>query len=504
MLDILDLEVKLDKTTYQAEIDTLMHQLRSLQQTCWQQSLPVIVVLEGWAASGKGALVKKMVAYMDPRGFQVHPIWPPTELERQYPFLWRFWQKTPTKGAIAIFYHSWYTHLLEDRLFERIRPRQVPQVVAQINAFERQLVDDGAVIAKFWLHLSRKELQQRLKNYESDSLAAWRVRPEDWLQVKNYAEYTRVAEDMLAQTGTGSAPWTLVEGNCPRWARVKVLTQLAATLTEALDRRRLTAVVAALPAQAQLEPTEPDVLGHLDLSQALTEAEYRSQLKANQVALRKLQHSIHKYQIPVLVLFEGWDAAGKGGAIKRLTDVLDPRSYIVHAFAAPTPDEKAHHYLWRFWRSLPTPGMIGICDRSWYGRVLVERVEGFACDHEWRRAFREINEFESMLTEAGYVLVKIWLHISPEEQLHRFQERQNDPFKIHKITDEDWRNREKWSFYEVAINQMLQRTQTPNAPWSLVPANDKYRARVRVIETLVTAIEKAVQQYKRKKQHEKS
>lgn len=499
MLDILDLEVKLDKATYQAKIDTLMHQLRSLQQTCWQQKLPVIVVLEGWAASGKGALVKKMVAYMDPRGFQVHPIWPPSEQERQYPFLWRFWQKLPAQGAIAIFYHSWYTHLLEDRLFDRVPLRQVPPVVAQINAFERQLVDDGAVIAKFWLHLSRKELQHRLKNYESDSLTAWRVRPEDWQQAKNYNQYTNYAEEMLAQTSTGSAPWTLVEGNCSRWARVKVLTQLAAILTEALDRRRLPADVVALPPQAKLEPTEPDLLGQLDLSQALSESDYRNQLKASQMALRKLQLSIHKHQIPVLVLFEGWDAAGKGGAIKRLTDVLDPRSYTVHAFAAPTTEEKAHHYLWRFWRSLPTPGMIGICDRSWYGRVLVERIEGFANDREWRRAYREINEFESMLTEAGYVLVKIWLHISSDVQLQRFQERQNDPFKIHKITDEDWRNREQWPLYEVAINQMLQRTQTPNAPWSLIPANDKYFARVSVIQKLVDAIEQGVQKYKSQK-----
>ncbi len=496
MLDILDLQVKLDKATYQSQIESLMHQLRSLQEACWSQQLPVIVVLEGWAASGKGALVRKMVAYMDPRGFKVHPIWPPTETERQYPFLWRFWQKTPAQGAIAFFYHSWYTHVLEDRLFERVNPRQVPTVMAQINAFERQLVDDGAVIAKFWLHLSRKELQKRLKDYESDALTAWRVRPEDWLQAKHYDDYLGYAEDLLAQTSTGCAPWTLVESNCQRWARVKVLTQLCAVLTEALDRKRVSRPVLSLPAQAKLEPTEPDLLSQLDLSQFLTEADYRDRLEHNQVLLQQYQRSIHKHQIPVLVLFEGWDAAGKGGAIKRLTDVLDPRSYVVNPFAAPTTEEKAHHYLWRFWQQLPTPGTIGIFDRSWYGRVLVERVEGFAQDEEWRRAYREMNEFESMLTHAGYVLVKFWLHISPEEQLQRFQERQNDPFKGYKLTDEDWRNREKWSLYEVAVNQMLQRTQTPNAPWSLVPANDKYFARVQVIQTLVEAIEIAVKRHK--------
>ncbi|MBD0395828.1 MAG: polyphosphate:AMP phosphotransferase, partial [Microcoleus sp. C1-bin4] len=235
MLDNLDLDISLDKETYDAKIEVLMKQLRSLQLACREKKLPAIIVLEGWAAAGKGALVKKMVGYMDPRGFGVHPIWPPSEAEMGYPFLWRFWQKLPARGKIGIFYHSWYTHLLEDRLFDRVSDAEVPTVVRQINAFERQMVDDGAAIAKFWIHLSKKELKHRLKKLEEDTLQAWRVRPEDWKQAKKYEEYTTLAEEMVAQTGTGSAPWTLVEGNCQRWARVKVLTQMAATITEALE-----------------------------------------------------------------------------------------------------------------------------------------------------------------------------------------------------------------------------------------------------------------------------
>jgi polyphosphate:AMP phosphotransferase len=484
----LDRHPTLDKATYHTQIDNLMKQLRNLQRICWQEQLQIMVVLEGWAASGKGVLVKKLVQYMDPRGFLVHPIWPATEAEAQYPFLWRFWQKLPPKGSIAIFYHSWYTRVLEDRLFERVESQQVPTDLRHINAFERQLSEDGVAIVKFWLQISPKELKKRLKSYAKDDLMAWRVRPEDWQQAKRYEEYTRLAEEMILNTSTGYAPWTSVEADCKRWARVKVLATVVAALTETIDRHKTQPLIPQLPSPDHLEPMEPDWLAEVDLSLALTKEKYQEQLKAAQLELLKLQHKIHKQQVPVLVLFEGWDAAGKGGAIKRLTDVLDPRSYNVYPFAAPTAEEKAYHYLWRFWRWLPTAGTIGIFDRSWYGRVLVERVEGFAQEMEWRRAYREINEFEAQLVSAGYVVVKFWLHISLEEQLQRFEERRDDPFKQNKLTEEDWRNREKWPLYEVAVNQMLQRTNTPLAPWTVVAANDKYYARVKVLETVIEAI----------------
>lgn len=490
LLNFSEPDRSLDKSTYREQMKTLLQQLRSLQQVCWENKLAVVVVLEGWAAAGKGALVRKMATHMDPRGFTVHPIWPPTPAEQQYPFLWRFWQKLPAKGSFGFFYHSWYTHILEDRLFKRVQAEKVPGIIRQINAFERQLADDGVAIAKFWVHLSQQELKRRLKRYTAQPLESWRVRPEDWMQEKHYKRYAGFAEEMLVHTSTGPAPWTVVEGDCKRWAQVKVLTTVTATLREALDRQKIRSQCPppALPAQAHLEPMEPDFLSQVDLTLSLSEAEYKKQLRREQVELRKLQLKIHQQQVPVLVLFEGWDAAGKGGAIQRLTDILDPRSYVVHAFGAPTDEEKAHHYLWRFWRRLPTAGQISIFDRSWYGRVLVERVEGLATEPEWRRAYREINEFEEQLTDAGYVLVKFWLQISADAQLQRFTAREQDPFKQHKITAEDWRNREQWSYYEVAVNQAIQRTNTPRAPWTLVAANDKYYARVKVIQTVTAAI----------------
>lgn len=492
MLNTLDLSLCLDKETYRRKIEDLMRELRSLQNICWVKKLPIIVVLEGWAAAGKGSLVKKMTNYMDPRGFKVHPILSPSPDEEKYPFLWRFWQKLPPRGSIGIFYHSWYTHLLEDRLFERIDAKDVPLVMRDINAFERHLVEDKAVVAKFWLHLSKKELRNRLKEYEKDEFESWRVRKEDWQQAKNYDQYQTLAEEMLIYTSSGFAPWVLVEADCQRWAKVKVLTQLVAKIREALAKSEITIESPSLPPQSQLLPTEADYLSQTDLSLNLPKEEYKVKLKQAQVQLRKLQKDIFERNIGVIALFEGWDAAGKGGAIKRITDILDPRSYEVYAFAAPNQEEQQYHYLWRFWRRLPPTGKIGIFDRSWYGRVLVERIEGFATETEWRRAYPEINEFESQLANANYVILKFWLHISQEEQLRRFEARKYDSYKNYKLTEEDWRNRAKWDLYHVAVNQMIARTNTPQSQWTVVPGNDKYYARVFVLETIINAIKNKI------------
>lgn len=489
MLDNIDLSLSLKKDDYKEQMDDLMYELRSLHQQCWEKRLTLIIVLEGWAAAGKGTMVKKLATCMDPRGFILHPIVAPTPQEEQYPFLWRFWQGLPAKGNVATFYHSWYTHVLEDRLLNKVDPKNVPHRMQAINAFERQLANDGVAIAKFWIHLSQEELKKRLKKYAKDPLDSWRIRQEDWQQHKYYEEYSSLAEEMITQTSTGIVPWTLIPGDDKRLARVQLLSHVASRLKELLERQstQISPVTSLDHRPPEISGIEP--LSQADLSQSLSKKSYKKELKQKQIQLRKLQRSIYEHNIPVLAMFEGWDAAGKGGAIKRLTEVLDPRSYQVHSFAAPTDEEKAHHYLWRFWRKLPPAGSIGIFDRSWYGRVLVERVEGLASEIEWQRAYQEINEFEAQLINRGYVLLKFWLHIDPHEQLKRFQQRQKDPFKQHKITEEDWRNREKWDDYELAVNQMVERTNTAIAPWTIVPGNDKYYARVKVIETLTQAIE---------------
>ena len=488
MLDNLDLTLSLDKQSYASQIENLMRELRSLQNICWQEKIAIVVVLEGWAAAGKGSLVKQMTNYMDPRGFVVYPILQQSSYEEKYPFLWRFWQKLPPKGSISIFYHSWYINLLEERLFKRLASNQIPLITRDINAFERQLSEDGVIVSKFWLHLSKKELKNRLKKYQEDKWESWRVREEDWQQVKKYDKYQSLAEDMLTYTSTGFAPWTLVEADDKRWAKVKVLTQLVADIREGLDKAKTSKGVASPSEVDKLLPTEYDYLDKVDLTTSLVKDEYKQKLKKAQIQLRKLQKQIFEQNKGVVLLFEGWDAAGKGGAIKRVTDILDPRSYEVHGFAAPNQEEAQHHYLWRFWRRLPPKKKIGIFDRTWYGRVLVERVEGFATENEWKRAYQEINEFEAQLHSAGYIVLKFWLHISQDEQLERFNARKNDPYKSYKLTEEDWRNREKWDLYKVAINQTIARTSTPYAPWTIVPGNDKYYARVYVLETIINTI----------------
>jgi AMP-polyphosphate phosphotransferase len=236
------------------------------------------------------------------------------------------------------------------------------------------------------------------------------------------------------------------------------------------------------------------VLAAVDLKALLSEKVYGRRIAAQQLRLRDLQFEMYERQVPVLALFEGWDAAGKGGAIKRITETLEPRGYTVSSFAAPRGEEKAHHYLWRFWRALPRAGHLGIFDRSYYGRVLVERVEGFCAGEEWRRAYREINEFEAHQASFGMVIRKFWLHISKEEQLRRFRGRERDPFRSYKITTDDWRNRARWDAYVEAVEEMLARTSTPHAPWTVVEAEDKLHARVKVVKTLADAIEQALKE----------
>jgi polyphosphate kinase 2 (PPK2 family) len=227
------------------------------------------------------------------------------------------------------------------------------------------------------------------------------------------------------------------------------------------------------------------MLSTMDLTLALDEEEYKSLLIKNQIALNKLAYQVYVQQRPVIMVFEGWDASGKGGAIRRVTEKIDPRGFVVYPIAAPKGDEATHHYLWRFWNRLPETGQIAIFDRSWYGRVMVERIEGFCTEAEWKRAYREINYFERQLVDFGTILFKFWLHIGKEEQLRRFESRSDDLRRSWKLTDEDWRNREKWDLYEDAVNEMLLKTSTITAPWTVIEGNSKLYARIKTLRTII-------------------
>jgi polyphosphate kinase 2 (PPK2 family) len=229
------------------------------------------------------------------------------------------------------------------------------------------------------------------------------------------------------------------------------------------------------------------MLRTIDLSKSLTKEEYVRDLIRYQLQLRALAYQLYVQKRPLVIVYEGWDAGGKGGNIKRITEKLDPRGYEVYPIAAPKGEDQTHHYLWRFWRRLKPPDekQILFFDRSWYGRVMVERLEGFCTEEEWKRAYREINEFERQLADFGTILAKFWIHISQGEQLRRFESRQETPYKAWKLTDEDWRNRQKWDSYEEAINDMLLKTSTLTAPWTIVEGNCKWYARVKALRTLV-------------------
>ena len=494
MLENVDLSKSLDKRAYKEWIPKLRQELWRLQRQAYEKGLPVVVIFEGWDAAGKGDSINLLSQWLDPRGTRVHPISAPLDDELHRPFLWRFWLKLPEAGRMAIFDRSWYGRVLVERIDKLCSKKEWRQAYDEINQFERQLTDDGLVIVKFWLHIDKKEQKKRFKKCEGDPQLCWKVTEEDWKHHDQYDIYLRAAEEMLERTSTSNAPWTIVESVDRRYRRVKIYQTLCAAIQEGLAKQsetvdKPTTAPVEVPALRQI----PTVLETVDLSKALEREEYDRKLAKYQVRLRELEFECHRHRLPLIIAYEGWDAAGKGGNIRRMTAHLDPRGYSVIPIAAPTGDETQHHYLWRFWKHLPKAGHLAIFDRSWYGRVLVERVEGFCTEAEWKRAYQEIREFEQQLANFGTVIVKFWLHISSEEQLRRFEDRKDNDYKQYKLTEEDWRNREKLVPYREAVVDMLRRTSTTYAPWTIVEGDCKWWARVKTLRTTCEAIERGLE-----------
>ena len=499
MLEKIDLSKKVDKKTYRRVMDEAEEKLGLLQRECKDAGIPVILVFEGMGAAGKGVQINRLIQALDPRGFDVYACDRPTEDEQMRPFLWRYWTKTPAKGRIAVFDRSWYRSVQVDRFDGLTREDKLGDAYQDILSFEKQLCDDGTVIMKFFLYIDKDEQKKRFKKLEGSKETSWRVTEEDWNRNKDFDRYLKMNEEMLEKTDTDYAPWVIIEAVDKDYAALKIVSTVMDRLEYELEHRRPEDGKQAQRQESKTrERFKNGVLSGIDLSKSLTEEEYKTRLKKLQKRLAELHSELYRLRIPVVIGFEGWDAGGKGGAIKRLTSNLDPRGYRVNPTAAPNDIEKVHHYLWRFWNSVPKAGHIAIFDRTWYGRVMVERIEGFCSEAEWRRAYQEINEMESHMANAGAVVLKFWLHIDKDEQERRFKERQANPAKQWKITDEDWRNREKWDEYETAVNEMLVRTSTTYAPWVVVEGNSKYYARVKVLRTVVDALEERVKQCGRK------
>jgi AMP-polyphosphate phosphotransferase len=495
MFESAELGHKLDKETYRKAVPELRAALLDAQYDLKEQGkIPVVVLISGQDGAGKGETINVLYEWMDPRFISTLAFSTPTDEERQRPAMWRYWRALPPKGRIGIFAGSWYSDPIHDSIEETISKFALDQRIDQINRFEAMLVNEGALVLKFWFHLTKDAQKKRLKELEKNPKTAWRVTKWNWDRLKTYDKLQDVAGHVLRMTNTPWAPWIIVEGADDRYRSLTVGKIILDSLKKKLADKVKDVTPVAPPVPPNIDGR--DVLSELNLSQTLTKKAYETELAKWQGKLSELVRHPRFMERSLVCVFEGSDAAGKGGSIRRIGASMDARQYQIVPIAAPTEEERAQPYLWRFWRHIPRTGRVAIFDRSWYGRVLVERVEGFCAEADWLRAYTEINDFEHELAKSGAIVMKFWLQISRDEQLKRFKEREKIEFKRFKITDEDWRNRKKWDAYHRAICDMVDRTSTGNAPWTLIEANDKNHARVKVLKTVCERLEEALKKKK--------
>lgn len=464
--------------------------LSQQQMKLKEKRLPVLVLIEGWGAAGKGSAIGQIIKNIDPRFFKVFSMpSTPTEEERRRPFLYRFFEKIPEAGKFTFLDSGWMDQIMKERLDGKLDDKAYAQRVDSVKRFERGLTDNGYLVLKFFFHISKKEQENRIEALLSEKDTAWRVSEGDLWQNRHYDKCLEAFDRYLDDTNTPSAPWYIVDSKSKKFAELQVMETLCMGIETALHNESL-----AVPLLQNAFPLiKMPKLRDVPLEgKTLDEEKYKKELKELQAKLGQLHNRLYRKRVPVIIAYEGWDAAGKGGNIKRLTGALDPRGFEVHPIASPEPHEKARHYLWRFWTRLPKDGHIAIFDRTWYGRVMVERLEGFCSENDWQRAYYEMNEFEQELYNWGAVILKFWVQIDKDTQLARFTERQNTPSKQWKITDEDWRNREKWDLYEQAVDEMLQKTSTTYAPWHILESVDKKYARIKALHIVIDALEKAL------------
>lgn len=472
--------------------DLMREELAAKQQLIKEKNLPVIVMIEGYSAAGKGSAISSTIRLMDPRFFKVYNMDSITEEEYKRPFLYRYAVKMPIAGQFTIMDGGYADEIAKDFLSGSISYKRYEKVIKTVADYERSMSDNGYLLIKIFINVSKDEQKRRLDELKSDKNTSWRVTDEDLWQNDCYKEFATCYNDIISRTNSEFAPWHVIENDNEKDTEGDVINiiidAINARIAQDEKGQGVHAVVENPFKMADVTP-----ISEIELEdKTLTEEEYNVQLKKLQKKLKKLHYKLYKKRIPLIIAYEGWDAAGKGGNIKRVAAALDARGYEVFPIASPTPDEKARHFLYRFYTRLPKVGHIAIFDRTWYGRVMVERLEGFCTENDWQRAYNEINEFERDLTNEGTIIIKFWVQIDKDTQLERFTERQNTPSKQWKITDEDWRNREKWDLYEKAVTEMIEKTSTEFAPWTVLEANDKKYARIKALKTIIAEIEKRV------------
>ncbi len=480
---------------YTKSINRLRAELMKAQRKLQDSPNPVVIIIAGVDGAGKGQAIQLLNEWLDARDLSTHSFWDLSDEAMERPELWRYWDALPRRGKIAIWFGGWYSAPLIESVHKRLSQPELEARLKSIRQQEMALAADGAVVLKFWFHLSKSEQEERLRHLYENPKEHWRAMSDDWKHHSLYERFDAASVTMMEHTHRPNCPWFFVPSADPH---ERDLT-FAHLLVESLERLAKNGSQKRNDANGGKTPYVASpyrALAEVDLDQRLTREVYDKQLVEVQSRLHHLFWRAYEKRVSTALVFEGWDAAGKGGAIRRATAAIDPRLFRIVQVGPPTLEEHSYNYLWRFWRDLPRDGRITIFDRSWYGRVLVERIEGFASDHEWQRAYSEINDFEEEITQHGTVLLKFWLHISKEKQLNRFRSREEIPYKQHKITEEDWRNRERWSEYEVAVNDMVAFTSNESAPWTLVAGNNKRFARIQTIETICDRLESVIESAK--------
>jgi polyphosphate:AMP phosphotransferase len=483
---------RLTRLEYEHELPKLHDSLLDAQFTLREaRKHAVVMIVTGIPGAGRSEVVNELLGWLDPKLTTVYGFHEPNDVERERPPLWRYWQLLPARGRIAILHGGWYQDLL--RAAARVgprsaaRPANLRRSVERVRQLEQMLVRDGVVLCKVHLHIAPDTQKKRLAKLQASKTTRWRVTSEDRSLARNYREVERAFEHMLAMTDQPLAPWHVIDGTDRQHRALEVGRHLLAAIAHADDR--LPAIRAPRGAKTALSrvrlPSKP-------VGASPTDDDYDAELERLQGRLALLSRRKRFERHSVVAAFEGMDAAGKGGAIRRVTTALDARQYRVVPISAPTAEELARPYLWRFWFQLPPRGNYTIFDRSWYGRVLVERVRGFAAAPDWQRAYDEINEFERQLVEHRVIVAKFWMSVSRAEQLERFCERDRNSLKRFKVDPEDWANRKHWNDYQRAAKEMIARTSTPYAPWTVIPADDKRSARLAVLRALADQVEAAL------------
>lgn len=483
MFEAVEIGNRLSKDDFNARVPDLRVNLINAQYDLREANFPVIILLAGNDRIGCNAVLHGLHDVMDSRYMRTIALGRPTAEELERPLFWRYWNTLPRRGQIGVYLGAWSANAVHERLNDSLKKADFERRLEHICRFEQNLIDDGALLLKSWLHLPKSVLKKRLKAARKDPHKLWQIEAEDGQAYKVYDDTIKVAEHVVRKTSTGDAPWHLIESTNARYRDATIGQTILDVLAQRLNGPTAVPTSQEPSASTVYNRPQPTILDTVDLSHGLPKPQYRRLRTTYQGKLRRLSEEAFAQGISSVLVFEGWDAAGKGGVIRRLTAAMDPGQYEVVPVGVPTPEELSYPYLWRFWRHLPRAGDVTIFDRSWYGRVLVERVEGFAPESAWQRAYSEINDFEEQLCDSGIVLLKFWLHIDPDEQLRRFQDREATPYKKYKITEEDYRNRDQWPLYEQAVHDMILRTSTDRAPWHLIPSNDKRWARVEVLRT---------------------